>query len=216
MDQGLRNQEECNMKIGPKYKIARRLGAPVFEKTQTQKYALSEQRREKSSKRRPKKPRSDYGAQLLEKQKARYTYCLTERQFSKYVKNAVAKKNTQTTNSLFAQLETRIDNAVYKIGFAPTRLAARQMVSHGHIMLNGRRITIPSAQVKEGDEVSIRKQSIDKPLFTDLSDRLTATEQPNWLMLDVKSKVATVKGMPTYIPSEAMFDLNVVLEFYSR
>ncbi len=203
------------MIIGPKYKIARRLGAPVFEKTQTQKFALSLARREKTRKGFVR-PKSEYGAQLLEKQKARFTYCLTEKQFGNYVKKALAKKGTQVANALFESLETRADSFAYRAGFAPTRLAARQMVGHGHMMVNGKRITIPSFALSEGDTLSIRPASVNKPLFKDLEERLKTHNRPAWIGFDADTKTATVQGKPKYESGESLYDINAILEFYSR
>jgi small subunit ribosomal protein S4 len=203
------------MKIGPKYKIARRLGAPVFEKTQTQKYVLSQSRKEKTG-RSFSRPKSDYGIQLLEKQKSRYTYCLTEAQFSKYAKTALAKKGTHSISDFFEALELRADNAVYRAGLAPTRLAARQMVSHGHICVNGKRITIPSYRLSVGDVVTIRKESAGKPLYAALEERLTTYHAPAWLTYDAKTKSVKVSGMPKFERGDSLFDINAILEFYSR
>jgi small subunit ribosomal protein S4 len=100
-------------------------------------------------------PKSDFGVQMLEKQKARYTYLLSEKQFSKYVKSAIEKQG-DNREILFKTLESRLDNIVLRAGFAPTRLAARQLVSHGHLMVNDRRVTIPSYSVRVGDKISIR------------------------------------------------------------
>ena len=203
------------MIIGPKYKIARRLGAPVFEKTQTQKYALSQARREKTGK-SFSRPKSEYGTQLLEKQKARFTYCMTEKQFSRLVKEALSKKDTSGVSSLFISLEMRADNVVYRAGFAPTRLAARQMVSHGHITVNGKKITIPSMRLSEGDVIGIRAGSTQKPLFVSLEERLASVSRPAWVLFDLPTKTAKIQGAPKYEVQENMFDLRSVLEFYSR
>lgn len=200
------------MIIGPKYKLARRLGSPIFEKTQTQKFALSQARKE----RRFSRPKSEFGIQLIEKQKARFTYGLTEKQFSRYAKEALAKKDTHTASRLFEFLELRADSMVYRAGFAPTRLAARQMVSHGHISVNGQKITIPSYRLSVGDVVSIRPISLSKPLFTDLDERLKTRTQPSWIAFDLEKKTATVQGMPKFDPAESMFDITAILEFYSR
>src|SRR5262245_8692490 len=129
------------MKIGPKYKIAKRLGAPVFEKTQTQKFALSEARKAKNVRKKRGGAASDYSKQLTEKQKMRYTYGITEKQLRRYVDEAAATGH-QPIALLIARLESRLDNVVYRLGLAPTRLGARQMVSHGHVTVNGRKLTI--------------------------------------------------------------------------
>jgi small subunit ribosomal protein S4 len=203
------------MKIGPKYKIARRLGAPIFEKTQTQKFALSLARKEKSggSGRRPR-PKSEYGLQLIEKQKARFSYYLTEKQFRKYVKDSL--KSAEPTQKLYRTLESRLDNVLFRSGLAKTRSHARQMSGHGHFMVNGRRVTIPSILLRQGDVVSVREGSAGSPLFAELQERIAALEIPSWLKADVATKSVKVEGLPTYVPSEHVFDLGTVLEFYSR
>ncbi|TAL49033.1 30S ribosomal protein S4 [Patescibacteria group bacterium] len=203
------------MKIGPKYKIARRLGAPVFEKTQTQKFVLSQARKEKAGI-VYSRSKSDYGAQLSEKQKARYTYCLTEKQFSRYAKTALAKKDARAAARLFESLELRADNVAYRAGFAPTRLAARQLVSHGHLTVNGKRINAPSHQLTPRDVLSIRVGSEKKPLFADLSERLKIYTVPSWIVLDKEEKKATIQAKPTYEAAGLLFDLRAILEFYSR
>src|SRR3989344_2177631 len=131
------------MRIGPKFKIARRLGSRVFSKTQTTKFSISgsERKTGKQGGRRPK-ALSEYGQQLIEKQKARYTYGLKEHQFANYVKNIKAKKGSTSVAELYRALESRLDNVVFRLGIAPTRSFARQMITHGHITLNGRRVNI--------------------------------------------------------------------------
>src|SRR6185312_9992594 len=123
------------MKIGPKYKIAKRLGASVFEKTQGQKFAIAQERTARN------KPRgrgaTEYGKQLLEKQKVRITYGISERQFGNYVAEAMATHGANPAELLHRLLELRLDNVIYRLGLAPTRRAARQMVSHGHITVDG-------------------------------------------------------------------------------
>ncbi len=203
------------MKIGPKYKIARRLGTPVFEKTQSQKFALSQARKEKTG-RQFSRPKSEFGSQLLEKQKARYTYCLTEKQFSKYAKEAVAKKDTNAVSRLYQALELRADNVVYRAGLAKTRLGARQVVSHGHILVNGKRITIPSYRVSKDDILSIREGSKNKPLFANLDESMKERTTPSWISVNHDTKEVTVLGMPKYEQTDSMFDINAILEFYSR
>ena len=204
------------MKIGPKYKIARRLGAPVFEKTQTQKYALSLEKRGKTKGRGFSKMKTEFGIQLNEKQKARFTYAISEKQFSNYVKEALSKKATNPAQVLYEFLETRLDNAVYRMGFSPTRLGGKQMVSHGHIAVNGRRVTTPSIRVKIGDKIEINERSKTKTLFAGLDARLKEVIIPNWLKLDHSKRVAEVSGLPAYVRTESMFDLNTVIEYYSR
>lgn len=201
------------MKIGPKYKIARRVNAPVFEKTQTQKYAI---RLERKSKSRNSRPKTEYGLQMNEKQKAKYVYGLREKQFSKYVREAVNKKNSKPAETVFEFLESRLDNVTYRAGFAPTRFAARQMTSHGHISVNGKRVYTPSMRLRSGDIIEITPRSVNKPLFSGLSERMADITPPAWIKLDKNKKVAEVVGVPVYSKQENLFDLNTVVEFYSR
>ncbi len=200
------------MKIGPKYKIARRLGATVFEKTQTQKYAIRNGQRSERSRPRAK---SDYGLGMLEKQKARYSYGVTAKQFTKYVKQAIDKKGS-SAELLVRTLEGRMDNIALRSGFTTTRQAARQLVSHGHLTVNGKIVTIPSYQVQVGDVVSIREGSKKKVLFANLDERLKTIKIPAWLKLNFDKKEITVDGVPHAEQSELLFNVGAVLEFYSR
>lgn len=204
------------MKIGPKYKIARRLGVPVFEKTQTQKFAQREQRKQMANRTRRRGNRSDYALQLLEKQKARYVYGLSERQFRNYVRSAMENRKLEPIQALFGGLEHRLDNIVYRAGFAPTRRSSRQYVSHGHFTIGGKKITIPSYEVKDGTEISVRKGSKESGIFTDLTDRVKNTSSVDWIKPDVKKMTIAVSGEPTLDTSELLFDIRAVLEFYSR
>jgi small subunit ribosomal protein S4 len=201
------------MRIGPKYKIARRLGANIFEKTQTQKFA---QRSERKAGKGPYRPKGEYATAMLEKQKVRYTYGILERQFKKYVKESVAKKGVNTVQALYERLEMRLDNTVYRLGFAPTRLAARQMTAHGHILVNGKRTNVPSQTLFIGDKVTVRGASLKKPLFKEVDEKLKKVAIPSWLSYDHDKKVAEVTGTPKHNPSEQLFNLGQVIEFYSR
>ncbi len=203
------------MIIGPKYKIARRLGVPIFEKTQTQKYAL--RTGAATGGRGAGKPRakSDYGLGMIEKQKARLSYGVPGRQFTNYVKSALAEKGN-SAELLVRSLEGRLDNVALRSAFALTRQAARQMVSHGHLTVNGTKVTIPSYQVKIGDVIGIREGSKKKVIFTTLDERFKAAKIPAWLKLNVEKKEVTVDGVPTAPQTELLFNVGSVLEFYSR
>jgi small subunit ribosomal protein S4 len=201
------------MIFGPKYKLARRLGANIFEKTQTQKFAL---RQERKAGKGPYRPKGDFAVAMLEKQKVRFSYGVGERQFKKYVKESVAKKGTNTTQALYERLEMRLDNTVYRLGFAPTRQAARQMTAHGHILVNNKRTNIPSQTLFIGDKVTVRGASLTKPLFKELDEKMKKVSVPTWLSYDGDKKLATVESTPKYSPSEHLFSLGQVIEFYSR
>lgn len=201
------------MITGPKYKIARRLGTNIFEKTQTQKFAL---RQERKGGKGPWRPKTDFGMQMLEKQKARFSYSLTERQFSKYVKESVAKKGVNSINALFNRLEMRLDNVIYRAGFASTRLFSRQLVSHGHIMVNNKRVNIPSYTVSVGDVVTIRPGSLKKPVFANFEEKMKEAKVSAWLSYDAEKKEVKVTATPKYSSGEQAYDLRAVIEFYSR
>lgn len=199
------------MKIGPRYKIARRLGADIFSKTQSPKYAL------RTGKVMVKGyGRSEFGAQLKEKQRARFFYGLGERQFSRYVREATAKKGVRDDEALYKALETRLDSAIHRLGIAPSRQAARQYVSHGHFTVNGTRVTIPSYAVRIGDVIRLRPSSEKKPLFVNLKDAMRDRESPAWIRFDIEKAQATVVGMPKLVRTALPFNIAAILEFYRR
>ncbi len=202
------------MIIGPKYKICKRLGASVFEKCQTQKFQLAEARTPRQTK--MKRGGSDFGVQMLEKQKVRFTYGLSEMQFSRYVREAMEDKS-DSRNSLINRLESRLDNVTFRAGFAKTRRAARQFVSHGHIMVNGRRLTIPSHKVLVGDIISIRPESRTSPLFANRTEAAAeATATPSWLTVEDAGFAAKISAVPMIAETETPFNAATVIQFYSR
>ena len=160
--------------------------------------------------------RSEYGAQLKEKQRARFFYGLGERQFARYVENAIAKKTMRDDEALYLGLETRLDNVIYRFGIAPSRQASRQYVSHGHFTVNGVRVTIPSYQVKTGDVIKVRKASESKPLFVNLKDSIRDHQAPVWLRFDLQKGEGTIVGTPKLVRTELPFNIAAILEFYRR
>lgn len=203
------------MKIGPKYKIARRLGAAVFDKTQTQKFMLSEARHAKGRGRGRRPQISGYGLMLIEKQRVRYTYGVSEKQLSNYVKKASAIKGGTPAENLYKLLETRLDNVVYRLGLANSRQFARQMVSHGHITVNGTKTRIPSYTVTEGMKIGIREGSKGSPMYADLAKKLQNYTAPKWLKFNVEKLEAEIVGTPVF-ESDGAINLNTVFEYYSR
>lgn len=203
------------MKIGPKFKIAKRLGAPIFEKTQSQKFELSVAR--SANQRRGRRPgqMSDYKRQLIEKQKLRFTYGISEKQLRRYVDEAMEKSH-QPVSLLMDRLESRLDNVIYRLGLAKTRRLARQIASHGHICVNGKRMTVPSHKVAVGDIITIREGSRQTGLFVNLADTHEAVGVPTWLSFDIKKVTGTMKAAPVYDPAESLFDPEQVMEYYSR
>ncbi len=160
---------------------------------------------------------SEYGEQLREKQKVRVSYGLSEKQFESYVTRSTALKKEETATPilrLYRELESRLDNVVFRSGFANTRALARQLVSHGHIIVNGRRLNIASYKVKEGDVVAIREGSKVAKLFVNIGDKLKDHTNPIWMTVDPVKLETKVTGVPK--EAEAIFDLPKVLEYYSR
>lgn len=202
------------MKNGPKYKICRRLGSGVFEKCQTQKFVISESNRGRGKNgKKPKQP-SEYGLQLIEKQKIRFSYGISEKQLSNYVKEATTAKGVVAADRLYENLERRLDNVVYRLGLGHTRALARQMVTHGHFTVNGKKLNVPSYQVKTGDVVAVREGSRKSVLFADVTAKLKTYTIPNWLSFTPEKLEAAVKAYPKN--TETFLNFNTVLEFYSR
>lgn len=193
----------------PKYKIARRLGPGVFDKTQTPKFNMAKGIGTK----RPK-ALSEYGVQFLEKQKVRFSYGITEKQLSNYVKKASHIKGAGTVDKFFEGLETRLDNVIYRMGLAPSRRGSRQMVSHGHFLVNGKRTTIPSYEIKQGDTITVREGSKSKKIFANLADKMKDYTLPAWLSFDSGKMEGKILAKPKN--ADTFIDFNAVLEFYSR
>ncbi|OGI95050.1 30S ribosomal protein S4 [Candidatus Nomurabacteria bacterium RIFCSPLOWO2_01_FULL_42_17] len=196
----------------PKFKICRRLGPGVYDKCQTAKFSAASASMSPNA-RRPKAP-SEYGAQLIEKQKIRFSYGITERQLSNYVKKAISSRGSGTATTLFEELESRLDNAVYRMGLGSSRRSTRQMVSHGHFIVNDKRVTIPSYGLKSGDVIKIREGSKAKKIFSNIAEKIKDYNPPAWLSFDVGSMEGKVLDKPKN--TESFIDLNAVLEFYSR
>jgi small subunit ribosomal protein S4 len=165
------------------------------------------------SKRRPKK--SDRGIQLQEKQKARYTYGLMERQFRKFFAEAERLPGI-TGETLLILLERRLDNVVFRLGFATSRAQARQLVRHGHFLLNGRKTDIPSCLVKPGDAVVWREGSTKGEYYKTLVQEIEGRTIPGWLALDKQKMAAQIVNLPTGEDIEVKFDEKAIVEYYSR
>ena len=195
--------------IGPKHKLARREGVNILDKTSS-----SLQRRLNippgQHGRRRKKRLSEFGQQLREKQKAKFVYGIMEKQFKNLFK-AVEKKKGETDENLISLLETRLDNLVYRLGFSKSRFMARQMVSHGHVLVNGKRLNIPSYQVKLEDVISLSPKMQRNP-------KILESIQESQTLPFLKREGAS--GKLTRIPKredvEVPFDTQLIIEYYSR
>lgn len=156
-----------------------------------------------------------YGTQLREKQKAKHIYGILEKQFRNYFDKS-SKRKGDTSEFLLQLIEMRLDNIVYRLGFAKSRQQARQIVNHGLLHVNGRRVTIPAYQAKIGDVVSIKPSVADKKIFQNLTQTLPKQEVPAWLSLDMAKMEGKVVRKPTKDDVKTQFDLKMIIEFYSR
>jgi len=158
---------------------------------------------------------TDYGLQLREKQKIRRNYGLMEKQFVNYVEDAVSQKGN-SAEILLSALERRLDNVVYRAGLAPSRKSARLLVNHGHFKVNGKRMDIPSYQVKVGEIVTISESSRKNNYFKNISEQLTKMEVPSWMALDPKKLEIKIVSEPTSKEVMLVADIRPVIEYYSR
>lgn len=160
---------------------------------------------------------SNYSVQLREKQKVRRLYGLLEKQFARTMKEASRSKG-QSGQVLLQLLERRLDNVVYRAGWANSRRGARQLVNHGHLMLNGKRVDVPSMRVKEGDVITVRESNSKNQYFSKLSDIAKDTNMPqlSWLKSDVPKKTITITGLPQRTEADPEINEQLIVEYYSR
>ncbi|MCX6806923.1 MAG: 30S ribosomal protein S4 [Candidatus Berkelbacteria bacterium] len=163
---------------------------------------------------RPKKL-TDYAVQLREKQKARRTYDINETQFKNYYKKA-AKTKGDTGELLLSSLERRLDNVIYRLGLSDSRKQARQLVSHGHLKVNDKKVNIGSYLVKEKDKIEINKKSIALSIFKDRQAKLKDINIPSWLQLDQQKMSGLVLHLPNKEEVETDIDSALIIEFYSK
>lgn len=166
-----------------------------------------------NTKNRPKV--SEFGRQLREKQKMRRIYGVLEKQFENYFKKATARKG-QTGTALLALLEMRLDNVIYRLNLATSRAQARQLVRHRHFLLNGKRVNIPSMQVRPGDEIVIVETSAKSNLFAALLEYAKGRRVPSWLEYDEQSNKAKVLQAPTRADIDTNVEEQLIVEYYSR
>jgi small subunit ribosomal protein S4 len=202
--------------IGPVGKISRRLGIGVTDKGQRilAKRPFPPGQHGPSARRRQV---SDYGLQLIEKQKARYVYGVLERQFRRIFAKA-QRFPGETGAYLLILLERRLDNVVYRLGFATTRAQARQLVTHGHITVNGRKTNIPSYTVRVGEVIAVRPESRRRMYFKNLVDSgaLAKHKAPDWLRLNPADLSGEIVAMPRREDAEPGINEQLIVEFYSR
>ncbi|MDP3735071.1 MAG: 30S ribosomal protein S4 [bacterium] len=211
------------MKLGPKYKICKRLGPDVFEKCQTPRFALVASRAPKTKrggKRGGRPSRTDYGKHMLEKQRVRFTYGLSERQFARYVKESARPAGAKPAEALYRRIESRLDNIVYRLSLARTRAQARQLVSHGLITVNDRKMSSPSYAVRVGERIGVKQSKRDLGVFASRgrgAEGEGIVMPPAWLTFDGAKMEGVVSALPAAENAGAQsLDLQAVIEFYSR
>lgn len=203
--------------LSPKCKQCRREGKKLFlkgERCYTAKCGVSRRAYAPGQHGQDRRMRvSEYCTQLREKQKLKRIYGVMERQFRKYYDEAARiKGNTGTT--LVALLERRLDNVVYRAGFASSRNQARQLVNHGHFLVNKKRVDIPSFMVKGGDVISVKKE--DTKYFKDLKEDLKGGQVPSWIAFDAKKLEARINSLPTEKEAELDVNIHLVVEYYAK
>lgn len=199
-------------------RICRREGEKLFlkgDRCYTEKCAVERRKYPPGQHGQGFKKLSDYGIQLREKQKVRKIYGLLERQFRRYFYEAERRKGI-TGEILLQLVESRLDNTVYRMGFAPNRVRARQLISHGHIVVNGKKINLPSYQVREGDSVSVKDSSRDMPEIIDSLSKVEHRGIPAWVEVDSVNHTGKVLRIPSRDEIQLPVQEQLIVELYSK
>ena len=160
---------------------------------------------------------SEYGKELREKQKLKAWYGLSEKQFKNYVKETLLRRGKEDAEAtLIKKLESRLDNVIFRLGFAASRFQARQIVNHGHFTINSRKVSYPSYQIKKGDIVGILPSSLGKNIFQNLKTKIKKYTPPSWLELEKEKLEGKVKSLPLLEEAAPPAEISVIFEYYSR
>ena len=205
--------------IDPVCRQCRRIGEKLFlkgERCYTPRCAVDRRKRPPGDHVPRRRRSSDYALQLREKQKARWTYGVLEKQFHKYFE--MAREQSGITGDVLLQiLERRLDNVIYRLSFVDSRRQGRQLVNHGHFLVNGKRMNIPSYLVKQGDSITWKNFNDSAPEFiVALTEDIPKRPVPSWLRLDVGTLMGTVDNMPDVSETDIGVDPRMIVEFYSR
>ena len=203
---------------GPVCRLCRREGMKLFlkgDRCYTRKCAFERRATPPGQHNVRRRKVSEYGVQLREKQKIRRTYSVLERQFKRYFETAEDRPGV-TGENLLRLLETRLDNVVFRMGFASSRAQARQLVSHGHFAINGRATTVPSHQVRDGDRIEVREGSRSTEYFKQAKDALRSAQRPDWLTVDADKLAGNVSALPRRDQMPLELNEQLVVEYYSR
>ena len=197
-------------------KLCRREGQKLFlkgERCYSTKCALEKRNYAPGQHGQARKKQSDYGNQLREKQKAKRFYGVQETQFRNLFDKA-AKKSGKTGDNLLIMLETRLDNAVFRLGFAASRKEARQLITHGHFTINGKKANIPSMEVKAGDVIAVKSRSQQSPKFKEIKDMQITV--PQWMDVDVNKLEGKILALPTREQIDTTIAEHLIVELYSK
>ncbi len=203
---------------GPVSRLCRREGMKLYlkgSKCYTKKCPFERRPTPPGQHQMRRRKMSEYGVQLREKQKVRRVYMVLERQFKRYFETAEARPGV-TGENLLRLLETRLDNVVFRMGFASSRAQARQLVTHGHFSVNGRPTNIPSFHVKETDVIAVRPTSAKSEYFKNVKDALRGAQRPDWLSVDADQFSGSVTALPRRDQMPLELNEQLVVEYYSR
>ena len=218
----LKNLEEYKYmarNIDPQCKVCRRAGEKLFlkgERCQSSKCAMVKKNYPPGVHGPKGRPRqSGYALRLQEKQKAKNIYGIFEKQFRNYF-NKSQKKGGNVAENMLQFLELRLDNAIFRANFVSSRKKARQLVNHGHFLLNGKKVDIPSIQVRINDKISISKKSLDNKNFKELRKTLGKAVIPKWISIDKENLSIKINALPTEKDLKEQIAMNLIIEYYSR
>ncbi len=204
--------------IDAKCKICRREGQRLFlkgERCYTQKCPMVKKKYPPGIHGQKTTRITEYGEELREKQKTKRVYGLREKQFKNYYKKAEKLKGMATAN-LSRLLECRLDNVIFRLGFASSRDQARKLISHGHFLINNRKVNLSSYQVKKGDVIEVKGKSKKNIFFRDIAKKLKSQKTPSWLSLDIKNLKGKIENSPNEKDTEGNINWSKIIEFYSR
>lgn len=202
----------------PVCRLCRREGAKLYlkgDRCYSDKCAVDRKSYAPGQHGQSRKKFSEYGIQLREKQKARRIYGILERQFRNYFKKAEGQKGI-TGENLLRMLERRLDNVVYRLGFAGSRIEARQLILHGHFQVNGHKVNIPSYLIKIGDTIKVAEKSASSPKFKELAEGAEHRTPPAWLEVDVSSMEGRVLAFPSREEIDTNIEEHLIVELYSK
>lgn len=203
---------------GPVCRLCRREGMKLFlkgDRCYSEKCAVDKRNYPPGQKAQSRRKVTEYGLQLREKQRARRVYGILERQFRRYFDLAERQQGI-TGENLLRLLERRLDNVVYRLGFAQSRNQARQLVRHGHFTVNGKRVGIPSYLIRSGDEIAVQDKSKEMPVFVEIAEVAAQKTPPSWLEVDLEKMQGQVLGLPAREDIDVPIQEHLIVELYSR